>query len=107
LITKRYVSGIYHTQQAAEKAFKAYLDFKAQPLMKTHNLDLLCQACRNLDADFGDVYLEAIDLNGLDTEYRYGGGARLVPTKSEYENAILLAEIILNFVKNKITPPSV
>jgi hypothetical protein len=63
---------------------------------------VLCTACKALDADFNDVYLDAIDLNGLDTQFRYGGGVRLIPSKAEYENAILLAETIFNFVKTKI-----
>jgi HEPN domain-containing protein len=33
LVTKRYNSGIYHTQQAAEKAFKAYLSYQHQALI--------------------------------------------------------------------------
>jgi HEPN domain-containing protein len=33
-------TAIYHTQQCAEKALKAFLAFKKQPIMKTHDLTL-------------------------------------------------------------------
>ena len=59
-----YGTAIYHTQQAAEKAFKSYCVYICIPIPRTHNLDMLCQLCQSVDADFENIYLYAIDLRG-------------------------------------------
>lgn len=38
-------TAIYHTQQCAEKALKAYLAFKQQPVQRTHDVALLVELC--------------------------------------------------------------
>ena len=93
-------TAIYHSQQCPEKAFKAYLVYKNQPLIKSHNLDVMCQICINLDNDFDNIYLDAIDLNGLDIIFRYPG-IKLLPLKTDVESAIKAAARIFIFVKNK------
>ena len=93
-----YGTAIYHTQQAAEKAFKSYCVYISIPIPRTHNLDMLCQLCQSVDADFDNVYLYAIDLNGLDIAFRYPN-VNLDPTEKDVRNAIQLASDILDFVK--------
>ena len=95
-----YGTAIYHTQQAAEKAFKAYCVHISMALPRTHNLDTLCQLCQSSDSDFDNVYLYAIDLNGLDIAFRYPN-VQLEPTETDVLNAIQLASDILDFVKEK------
>lgn len=34
-------NALYHTQQCAEKAIKGYLVFRNQPVLKTHDLEIL------------------------------------------------------------------
>ena len=41
---------IYHTQQSAEKSFKAYLAWSKHPLEKTHNLGKLLELCVSMDS---------------------------------------------------------
>ena len=94
-------TAIYHTQQCSEKVLKAYLVFKNQPLPKTHNLDMLCLLCIDLDSEFDNIYLDALDLNGLDVTFRYPG-AQLMPFKKDVEAAIETAEKIFDFVNQKI-----
>ncbi len=43
---------VFHCQQAAEKALKAFLTWRGQPFRKTHQLVELVQACADLDAAF-------------------------------------------------------
>ena len=95
-----YGTAIYHTQQAAEKAFKAYCVYISIAIPRTHNLDALCQLCQSYDADFANVYLYAIDLNGLDVSFRYPN-VQLNPSETDVQNAIALASEILDFVKTK------
>ena len=95
-----YGTAIYHTQQAAEKAYKAYCVYVSIAIPRTHNLDSLCQLCETFDVDFNNVYLYAIDLNGLDVAFRYPN-VQLVPTETDVINAIQLAFEILDFVKLK------
>ena len=93
-------TAIYHTQQAAEKAFKAYCVYISIAIPRTHNLDTLCQLCKSADIDFDNVYLYAIDLNGLDVAFRYPN-VQFEPTATDVQNAIQLASDILDFVKTK------
>ena len=97
---KFYGTAIYHTQQAAEKALKAYCVHISITLPRTHNLDILCQLCQTSDSDFQNIYLYAIDLNGLDVSFRYPN-VQFEPTETDVKNAIQLAFEILDFVKNK------
>lgn len=101
-----YDTAIYHTQQCAEKSLKSYLTFKHLALVKSHNLDLLCRMCQKYDKSFDDIYLDAVDLNGFDVEFRYPG-IKLEPSKEDVRVAINLSENIFNFIKNKIATPSV
>ena len=95
-----YSTAIYHTQQAAEKAFKAYCVYVNIAIPRTHNLDILCQLCQSTGTDFSNIYLYAIDLNGLDVAFRYPN-VQLEPTQIDVQNAIQLASDILDFVKSK------
>jgi HEPN domain-containing protein len=95
-----YGTAIYHTQQAAEKAFKAYCVHIGVSVPRTHNLDTLCQLCQTSDIDFSNIYLYAIDLNGLDVAFRYPS-VLFEPTDTDVQNAIQLASDILDFVKTK------
>ncbi len=95
-----YSTAIYHTQQAAEKALKAYIVYINLPLPRTHNLDTLCQLCKSEDTDFDNIYLYAIDLNGLDVAFRYPN-VQLDPTKTDVQNTIQIASEIVDFIKNR------
>jgi HEPN domain-containing protein len=97
---KFYGTAIYHTQQAAEKAFKAYFVYISIAIPRTHNLDTLCQLCETSDPSFNRIYLYAIDLNGLDVAFRYPN-VQLEPTETDVRNALQLASEILDFVKIK------
>lgn len=92
---------IYHTQQCAEKALKAYLVFREHPLEKTHDIEHLIEKCSKYDLEFNNLMDEAELLNPYSTQFRYPG-LILDPEVDEVLEAIRVAEEILKFVEKKI-----
>lgn len=98
-------AAIYHTQQAAEKALKAYLVFKQEPLRRTHDLEDLLWLCMKHDISFNYLFKYAVQLNPLITEYRYPSedfDELQTPLLEELQEAIKAAQEILNFVIDMI-----
>ena len=96
-----YDIAIYHTQQCAEKALKAYLAFKEQEIDKIHNLIVLTNLCSEISMDFNTIKEDAVFLNPYSTLYRYPEGD-LMPAEGDVKKAINTAAKILGFVKSKI-----
>lgn len=92
---------IYHTQQCAEKALKAYLAYKDNDILKTHNLKMLVERCIESDESFNEIIDDCIYLSPFATLYRYPDGD-FMPAKEEVEKSISIAKKILSFVKFKI-----
>ena len=93
---------LYHTQQCAEKALKAYLVFKDQPLRRIHDLVELVHLCADFDQDFTLLLPDAADLNPYVSRARYPDSYYSMPDVSIAEANIQQAAKILGFVKNKI-----
>ncbi len=97
-------SAAYFTQQTAEKAVKAYLVFKQQPIPKTHDLEKLLMSCVKDDSTFnvlrGDV--EILSPYAIYTRY---SDDYFVVDREEVVEAIQCAEKILKFIKTKIKLP--
>ena len=94
----------YHCQQAAEKALKAYLVFKKQPVIKTHDLIKLLELCMKLDRDFQKKFDAADYINPFSSKFRYPTEFD-IPDLAEAELTIKHAESILKFVLKKIAEP--
>ncbi len=92
---------IYHTQQCAEKALKAFLALAQRPFEKTHNLVKLLELCMMHDPEFIVLRDEAEILTPFLTAYRYPD-AELHPEKKVLEDAIVKAHRILKFVQKKM-----
>ncbi len=92
---------VYHTEQCAEKALKAFLAFKKQPIMKTHDLSVLIDLCVDIDPDFNELYDSIENLNPYSILYRYPGEI-MEPEKEEVLEAIELSEKVFKFIENKI-----
>ncbi len=95
----------YATQQSAEKAFKAYLIFKKQTVIKTHDLEKLLVICMGLDQTFDRLQNEAAMLSPYATYTRYPDD-RFNISRDEIVEAIKCAEKILKFVRAKIDDSS-
>ena len=94
-------TSIYHTQQCAEKALKAYLAFRKQPIEKTHDIEFLVELCSELDPEFEHLIEDAEKINPYSILYRYPNIV-LEPEEEQVHEAVGIAEKILKFVGNKV-----
>lgn len=97
---------VYHAQQAAEKALKAFLAAHDQVFPKTHDLEPLVLSCQLVDPAFGQFVLAARTLTPYATQYRYPGGP-LEPEPEDAHEALDLAAWIVEFVEQQIAGPDV
>ena len=92
---------VFHTQQCAEKALKAFLDFSKKPITKTHDLELLVALCSKIDSHFEGLKMKAATIKPYATKFRYPDDL-LHPDACDVDEAINCAEYIFNFVKQKL-----
>lgn len=93
----------FHCQQAAEKAFKAFLTWHSQPFGKTHNLRLLVLDCEAVSAEFSDL----LDTADILTPYAVAGrypDDLISPTQEEAVEALRLAKEAASFVRGRLPP---
>jgi HEPN domain-containing protein len=90
-------TAIYHCQQAAEKAVKAFLVLAEQRFEKTHDVRLLVDEASVLEPRFNQLLPEGELLTPYATEFRYPD-APAGPTAEEFAEALRAAENVLQFV---------
>jgi len=96
---------VFHCQQSAEKALKAFLAYQDFSIKKTHDLSVLTTFCISFDSTFVEIEDFADILTPYAPEFRYPGDA-IEPELSEAEEAIMIAEKIFCFVVQRL-PPSI
>lgn len=94
----------FASQQAAEKALKAYLLSRNELITKIHDLVVLNQKCINLDQQFSDLETACSELSPYYISSRYPDVAQF----EEYSEAIAkkaveCAKSIVEFVKSKLS----
>lgn len=94
-------TAVYHCQQTAEKALKAYLTLKDSPFRKVHDLSALVEQSSEFDGTFVQLREAAETLTPYGVASRYPGSV-LEPAPSEAKEALRLARIVLDFVAGKI-----
>ena len=94
-------TAVYHCQQAAEKVLKAYLTLTDVPFAKIHDLSALVDECLKSDKAFEQLRDAAEVLTPYGTAFRYPGEV-LEPEASDVQEAITLAESVVNFIIQKI-----
>lgn len=94
-------TALFHCQQAAEKAMKAFLTAHDMPFRKTHDLDELAVACEKIDASLKDVLDPARDLTVFAWEFRCPGSSS-TPSEAESYDAIALAEAVILAVRKHL-----
>jgi HEPN domain-containing protein len=62
---------VFHSQQAAEKAVKAFLTFHQIPFRKTHNLTDLGSQCAAVDPSLEPILRDVADLTDYASAFRY------------------------------------
>lgn len=81
---------VFHAQQAAEKALKAFLAWHDVPFGKTHNLEELGRQCLALDATLQAFVDPAVPLTEYAWKFRYPGEPE-EPTRAQTEEALAIA----------------
>ncbi len=96
-----YDIAVYHCQQAAEKAVKAFLVFHDKSYEKTHDIEVLVDIACEIDSSFRNLSEAADVLTPYATRFRYPNATFAIePTPSEYNEALKHAEAIYSFVLN-------
>ncbi len=98
-------AAVFHAQQCIEKALKAFLVYKKQPLKKTHDLEFLLKVCSDIDSEFMSLFVYIVNLDPYYFEFRYPTECAdydVQPSTEETLKALNDAKIAFEFIKNKI-----
>lgn len=90
-------AAVFHCQQAAEKAFKAFLTWHDQPFRKTHNLEELGEQCLRIDSSLETIVDHAVPLTEYAWRFRYPGDPEHVD-QMEAEEARALAQEVYDAI---------
>ena len=93
---------LFHCQQAAEKAMKAFLTAHDTAFRKTHDLDELAAACEGIDASLRGALDPARDLTVFAWAFRYPG-ADEAPAEAEAHDSLLLAQATVGALLERLT----
>ena len=100
-------TAIYHCQQTAEKAVKAFLVSKGISPEKTHDIRKLTLEAAAHEPRFNEVMDMAVSLTPYAWEFRYPDDlAETYPTREEFDEAIQHAQTIYDFVLNLLPTES-
>jgi HEPN domain-containing protein len=94
---------LFHCQQAAEKALKAFLTWHDQPFRKTHDLEALGRQCRAIDPTLGALLANADMLTEYAWAFRYPDSPP-EPSEAEVEQARRLANDIAAAILQRLPP---
>lgn len=97
-----FMTGLFHVQQSAEKALKAYVVLKKGMVIKTHDLVRLIDICMEFDKDFESLRLFAAVLTPYEVAGRYPEPSFIIPNVDEIQDLVAQSEFIFNFVMCRI-----
>jgi len=92
---------LFHCQQAAEKAMKAFLTAHDISFRKTHDLDELAMACEDIDASLKETLVPARNLSVFAWEFRYPGDSAM-PSEKEAYDAITTSGKVVMVVRQRL-----
>ena len=92
---------LFHCQQAAEKALKAYLTWHDQPFRKTHDLAALGKQCAGIDPTLAALADQADELTEYAWAFRYPTSF-LEPAPGEDDSARRLARDIVQDITARL-----
>lgn len=104
LLTDAHIIGcaLYHIEQAAEKALKAYLIATNTDFALTHDLVPLLSSCSKTEPDFNEFTSDIREINPYSTKSRYPNKSYIEPAISSVKSLILRTTALLYFVRSKI-----
>ena len=92
-------TAVYHCQQAAEKAVKAFLVSRAVTPEKTHDVRKLAVTASGFEVRFDEFIDRAAALTPYAWQFRYPDDlADTYPTREEFDEALQHAQAIYDFV---------
>lgn len=98
-----YDVAVYHCQQAAEKAVKAFLVHHERPYERTHDIEVLVDLACEVDGSFSTLADAADALTPYATRLRYPNATFAVePQPTEYDEALQHAQAIYDFVLKRL-----
>ena len=92
---------VFHSQQAAEKAVKAFLTFHQIPFRKTHNLTDLGSQCASVDPSLEALLREGADLTDYASAFRYPD-APYEPDADEAARALAAATELSEEIQRRV-----
>ena len=98
-----YDVAVYHCQQAAEKAVKAFLVHHGKAYEKTHDIEVLIDLAGEVESSFSKLADAADALTPYATRFRYPNATFAIePEPGEYAEAIQHAQSIYDFVLSRL-----
>jgi HEPN domain-containing protein len=92
-------AAIYHCQQTAEKAVKAFLSHAGAPIEKTHDVEQLIKLAANHLPEFSQWLDEAELITPYATRFRYPmEDVPIEPERAEFEEALNASQRLFDFV---------
>ncbi len=102
LSNEPFMTALFHIQQCAEKALKAYMVSKKNSFIRTHDLNRLVDICMEINADFETIRFFAAVLTPYETAGRYPTTDFVRLSIKEIEILIAQSEFVFNFVMQRI-----
>ena len=96
-------SSVFHSQQAAEKAAKAFLALHDVPFRKTHDQNELGGQCAALNPSLAPLFQAASDLTDYAVVFRYLDAPR-EPDESEATVALATAARVFEAISVLLAP---
>jgi HEPN domain-containing protein len=96
-----YDVAVYHCQQAAEKAVKAFLIHHGKTYEQTHDIEVSVDLASEIDPSFSKLTDAADVLTPYATRFRYPNATFAIePQPFEFDEALQHAQAIYDFVLN-------
>src|SRR5713101_5993604 len=90
-----YAVAVYHCQQDADKAVKAFLVHHGKVYEKTHDIEVLVDLACEIDSSFNKLADAADVLTPYATRFRYPNATFAIePQPAEYDEALKYAQAI-------------
>jgi HEPN domain-containing protein len=92
---------VYHSQQASEKALKAFLVWNNIPFRKTHSIEEIGEQCLDVDSTLKSLIDQGVPLTQYAWEFRYPGNSE-EPSQEESEEALQVAKAIYQDILKRL-----
>jgi len=94
---------LFHSQQAVEKAQKAFLTWHGRPFRKVHDLSELGEMCAGIDPSLDELCRQAERLTVFATVFRYPGDYD-TPPREEAVEAMQLGRRVVDAILERLPP---